>query len=311
MDPSLIMILRKTISCGKAGEPIMESAVFVKNYKDDVELRKSFNELALNTFGIEFEDWYELGYWTEKYQPYSLMQNGKIVANVSVNIIELVINNEAIPAIQIGTVMTDKQYQNRGYSRFLMEKVLEDFSHIDIMYLFANQTVLDYYPKFGFKRMDETLYSIPYSYRGKPTCIKKLDGTKKEDLEFIYKFAKKRAPVSASFATNATEELLMFYALKVFTHDFYYLEELNSIVIGLSEGSNLHIFDIISNGQAELIKIIDHLATEEITKVIFHFTPNIENVKMETYESENVLFARNSNNLIFPEYFKHPITSQA
>ncbi|MBY0122790.1 GNAT family N-acetyltransferase [Bacillus sp. S/N-304-OC-R1] len=289
----------------------MESAVFVKNYKGDMELRKSFNELAINTFGIEFEDWYKLGYWTEKYQPYSLMQNGKIVANVSVNIIQLIINNRSVQAIQIGTVMTDKQYQNRGYSRVLMEKVLKDFSHIDVMYLFANQTVLDYYPKFGFKRMNETLYSIPYSYRGKKKCIKSLDGTREEDLEFIYQFAKKRAPVSASFATSATEELLMFYALKVFTHDFYYLENLNTIVICQSEGSNLHVYDIISVGQPDLIQIIDQLAAEETTKVILHFTTDAKGVQMEKYESENVLFVRNTGNLKFPEQFKHPITSQA
>lgn len=29
-----------------------------KNYKDNAELRQSFNTLAEKTFGLNFEDWY-------------------------------------------------------------------------------------------------------------------------------------------------------------------------------------------------------------------------------------------------------------
>lgn len=47
----------------------MEKLLFVKDYKDNEYLRNSFNQLASNTFGIEFESWYQHGYWTEKYQP--------------------------------------------------------------------------------------------------------------------------------------------------------------------------------------------------------------------------------------------------
>ena len=37
----------------------------IKNYKDNDALRKSFNELAMKTFDISFEDWYQNGYWGE------------------------------------------------------------------------------------------------------------------------------------------------------------------------------------------------------------------------------------------------------
>ena len=30
----------------------------IKNYRDNEQLRHSFNELAMKTFDIDFEDWY-------------------------------------------------------------------------------------------------------------------------------------------------------------------------------------------------------------------------------------------------------------
>ncbi|MCM1174258.1 MAG: hypothetical protein NC341_04315 [Blautia sp.] len=44
-----------------------------------------FNELAFKTFGIDFEDWYQNGYWGENHNPYSIVMDGKVVSNVSVN----------------------------------------------------------------------------------------------------------------------------------------------------------------------------------------------------------------------------------
>ena len=37
----------------------------IKHYREDAALRKSFNELAEATFGLNFENWYRMGYWTE------------------------------------------------------------------------------------------------------------------------------------------------------------------------------------------------------------------------------------------------------
>lgn len=57
----------------------------IKNYRDNEQLRHSFNELAMKTFDIDFEDWYQNGYWTDRYNPHSIVIDGKVVANVSVN----------------------------------------------------------------------------------------------------------------------------------------------------------------------------------------------------------------------------------
>lgn len=48
----------------------------VKNYKENEALRLSFNGLAGKTFGLDFEDWYQNGFWKENYIPYSIVEDG-------------------------------------------------------------------------------------------------------------------------------------------------------------------------------------------------------------------------------------------
>lgn len=277
---------------------------FIKGYKENAVLRASFNELAKKTFGIEFEDWYQLGYWTDKYIPYSFVEKGKVIANVSVNILQLVIGGQTVPAIQLGTVMTDEKYRSRGLSRQLMEKVLSDYKDIDLMYLFANETVLDFYPKFGFERMDETLYSVDVKPKGN------MPPPKIRDLDFIYECMKRRQSI-CHIGTREAEELFMFYAINVFAEDMYYLEQERVIVVYKIDGKILHLYDVISSDQVNLQEIINQLSVETTSKVEFHFTPGIDGVHKEKTMGENVLFVRNTGNIKFPKYFKHPITSQA
>ena len=50
----------------------------IKNYRENNPIRQSFNELAEKTFGLNFEDWYQNGFWGENYNPYSIVQEGKL-----------------------------------------------------------------------------------------------------------------------------------------------------------------------------------------------------------------------------------------
>lgn len=65
----------------------MEKFIFMKDYKNNDALRKSFFELAANTFGLSFENWYQKGFWTERYIPFSFVEGDKVIANVSVNLL--------------------------------------------------------------------------------------------------------------------------------------------------------------------------------------------------------------------------------
>lgn len=292
----------------------MQEVSFVKGYQHDEKLRKSFNLLATLIFGIEFESWYQKGYWRDKYIPYSFVVQDQVVANVSVNLIDMTINNSEKSAVQIGTVMTHPDHRGKGYSQLLMNKVLTDYANADLFYLFANETVLDFYPKFGFQRMAETSFIMEFSFsNNRPFELLKLDGRKKEDLDFIYQHASNKSSVSHHFGTKRTEELFMFYCMNVFFDDIYFIKDEETLAICRYDDNTLHLFDIISKRQFDLENIINALALTNTVQAVLHFTPDDQDIlfKKTLYEDDTVLFIKNNSDVELPEFFKHPITSQA
>lgn len=131
-----------------------------KNIRENKMLRESFFDLAEAVYGLSFREWYSRGFWTARYQPYVITDGVKVMANASVNRIETVLNGEEKHLIQIGTVMTDPVYRNRGLSRWLMEEIIADWKEkCDGIYLYANDSVLGFTPKeqehCGCERLEE------------------------------------------------------------------------------------------------------------------------------------------------------------
>lgn len=52
----------------------MQKFIFTKDYKNNEALRKSFFDLAADTFGLSFENWYQKGFWSERYIPFSFVE---------------------------------------------------------------------------------------------------------------------------------------------------------------------------------------------------------------------------------------------
>ena len=138
---------------------------FVKNYRRNEKLRKEYNKLTEKTYGFDFETWYQEGYWGEGHIPYTLFDGQSAVSNVSVNKIKFSVLGEEKEYIQLGTVMTDKAYKKQGLSSYLIKRAIDDTkSECDLIYLFANKNVLDFYPKFGFRETKEYNYFKDINY---------------------------------------------------------------------------------------------------------------------------------------------------
>lgn len=284
---------------------------FIKDYKDQLTLRHSFNALALATFGIQFEEWYKRGYWNERYIPYSFVVNQKVIANVSVNVLTLLINGKLKKAVQIGTVMTDDQYRNKGLSKALLQKVFEDYDkQVDFYYLFANHTVLDFYPKFGFSRRKEHFFSKKLPTVHPVKTLRKINLEK--DIVLLEDYVNNRKPLSHTFSTFYTEGINFFHLLHVFSDDLYYDEASESILIYKVINSDIHLFDCISKEEVALDEQLQALSTLG-ENVYLHFTPEQpENYRVNPIDSNNdALFIKTISTFEVPRYFKHPVTSQA
>ncbi len=257
-----------------------------KNYRQDDVLRKSFNELAGETFGLDFEGWYQNGYWTDNYNPYSIVIDNKVVSNISVNKMEFMCDGEHKTYIQLGTVMTDKEYRNQGLTKILMKEIENDFIHmVDGFYLFANDSVLDYYPKFGYEKATEYQYSKVIIAGSKEMSCKparQIEMNNKEARLLLEK-AIDTSISNSSFAMIHNKGLIMFYVTQFMKSNVYYIEGDKAYVVAEIKEDRLLLHMIFS----EKVVNIDNIASafgSKINKVVLGFTPLCK----EGYEIEEV-----------------------
>ncbi|MBM7613816.1 GNAT family N-acetyltransferase [Alkaliphilus hydrothermalis] len=292
----------------------MKNLQLISNYKTNGNHRASFNALAKKVYGLDFEPWYKKGFWLDNYVPYSFMDGEKIVANVSINKMEMIIEGEMKKALQIGTVMTHPDYRKQGLSGKLMNHILEKYENeYDLMFLFANPTVYNFYPKFGFEYFKEHCFAAPVKVeQTERTGIRKLDMNNEEDYNIIRRLMANRKAISQTLGFEKDEYLLLFYGLYVFGGSLYYLEAEDTIVIYQKEEDKLNIFDIIGEHSLSFNHLMNRIATTEIKEVLFHFTPDFKDVEVtsKVYESDYRVFIKNAPSKM-PEKFLFPITSHA
>lgn len=288
--------------------------IYVKDYRDNERLREGLNNLTEKTYGFNFRRWYESGYWGKEYIPYSLLDDDKLVANISVSIMKINILGEEKNYIQIGTVMTDERYRNQGLARFLMEKVLHDWQDkCDCIYLFANDTVLDFYPKFAFERVYEHQYSIKKNKGKGSEKVRKINIDDNNDKGLLENIISNSIQISKLYVKE-NKNLIMFYCLDFLKDNIYYIEDYNAIAICEYDGEELFIEDVFIDKEIDLNIVINSLMNKETKVIRLGFTPiNIEGYNKELLNDDNdALYIKSKNESIFNnENIMFPILSHA
>ncbi|HEM2153144.1 TPA: GNAT family N-acetyltransferase, partial [Listeria monocytogenes] len=217
-------------------------------------------------------------------------------------------------ALQIGTVMTHPNYRGQGLAKNLLNHVIAKYEdQYDFLYLFANDTVLDFYPKFGFERIEESSFTVDAcNLKKKASKLKKLNPDNKTDFQLISRIVSKRAPLSNILDVKESEDLLMFYVLIALKNELYYLEELDVIVLMEQEGTDLYVLDILSTKKLDVVEVLSYLSTKKIETIHLLFTPEKSKYIDAAYiiETEDMLFVR-PNVLTSENYFLFPATSHA
>ncbi|HAY3499892.1 GNAT family N-acetyltransferase, partial [Elizabethkingia anophelis] len=202
----------------------------------------------------------------------------RIVSHVTVSLFYTEIRGEKKKILQFGTVMTDSEYRNRGLSRFLMEQVIADFGEkTDGMLLFANKSVLDFYPKFGFQAAKEyqAFKNIISENLTSSLEIRKLDMNRREDIELLTRRIENSIPNTQLVLQNSAVSLLYCYAYPKFgyTNSVYYIENLDTAVVASVEANVLEITEIFSANIIDLQDVIRAFSHEKFTSVRLGFTP--------------------------------------
>lgn len=265
----------------------------VKDYMKNDILRHELNELTQATFGFDFESWVTNGYFEGDYIPYSLEEDGKILSNVSVNLMHFVQNGEKRNYIQLGTVMTATDHRKQGLARKLMEHIIEAYEgKCDGIYLFANLSALDFYRKIGFEERTQYQYSLRDDVR---SDIQSRIVSKEHSNGFVklnssdtrlkekYREAVRNSMVYGAFDQENKYGLQMFYTADL--ENVYYSKELDCYAVMEQNGETLELQSVISPEYISLEKVMCEI-NMEYKKLKLGFTPRRDEADL----FETVLF---------------------
>jgi len=275
---------------------------FLRNYQNNNQYRAAFNKLAQKIFGISFEEWYQAGYWREEYIPYTLFDGDQAVANISVNIMDFNTFGEKQRYIQIGTVMTDERYRNKNLIRFLMETVLEEWNEqCNFIYLYANKSVLEMYPKFGFSKVKEYEYFKSIEKIVDYGNCEKLNMEMQSNRDRLHDYAKD----STAFGTLSMQEdadLVMFYCASFLKDNVYYIKSLDVIAVATFNDNQLHLLDVFGKTHVSFDQIVYSLVNSEIDKVVLGFTPkDHSSYEVREISGDDALFIHNGRTKLFDD----------
>jgi len=284
----------------------------VTAYKNDDRLRGSFIALTKRVFGLDLTGWYEAGFWQNDYIPYSVVIDGNIVSNVSVNVCNIKWKNRVHHLAQLGTVETDERFRGRGYSHALMEKVLgECDASFDGTYLFAEEHMAPYYELFGFRRMSEYQCRKKVNITSKRQ-VEKIPIETEEDRLRMVDIIQRRAQFGKFIMVN-NPGLFMFYLTGAMSDSVYYVPSSEAYVIADVNGDTLTVYAVFSDEKVSLGEIISSFGSD-IKRIVLAFTPEnntgFELIKIESEDS--VLLVRGEVfSDIGNERFMFPLIAQA
>ena len=235
----------------------------VSDYMRDDTLRHALNDLTRKTFGFDFEDWVTGGYFEGDYIPYSFIENGKIISNVSANRMTFLQNGIDRNYIQIGTVMTDEAYRRHGLAKKLMEHVVKQYKDsCDGFYLFANPDAVDFYNRCGFSKETEYRYSVKNEF-----CMRKSAGeifmpvnTTDEQMKQKYMDMVRRSAVNSSLEQLNKFGLQMFYSADM--ENVYYAKDMDCFIVAEMEENTLLLQSVICENHVTLLDVLQRVKGE-------------------------------------------------
>ncbi len=241
----------------------------IKNYQENDRLRASLNRLTEATFGFDFEEWYQSGFWQGQYIPYSFVEDGEIVANVSVNKMDFVIDGELRHYIQLGTIMTAEPFRGQGLCRKLMERVRKDYQDCDGVFLFANDRAKDLYPKFGFRPAKEFVRMKSVQSQGE---CEFLPFDMEDEDNWIEMSAAIRQSVPNDKLWMKNLGLNMFYLTGIFNESVYYMPDEELYVVAELEDGVLTLHQMFAPFEVDIDAVVEAFG-EGVTDVVLGFTP--------------------------------------
>jgi GNAT superfamily N-acetyltransferase len=252
-----------------------------ENYWDDPDLKRQFLTFIKSIFNVDMTIWEELGYWDDRFRPFSFYDNGKLISHVCIYSLDMFVNGKRRKVAQVSSVATLEEYRRKGLNLKLSQKAIAwaNQEH-DFYFLFADTDAYPFYKRVGFRRINE--YKIVYPLPGL-NPIKgaiKLNMRKEDDRKLAYRIAGEREPVSDVLGFS-NKRLFMFRIVYFLKDYIYYLPKFDILILYKRENGVMTIFDIVGKQMPSFGELYPYISDVSDTKVEFLFMTDKMDLDMD------------------------------
>jgi ribosomal protein S18 acetylase RimI-like enzyme len=278
----------------------------------DLRWHDAFLDFVPEVFpGIGFREWYEHGGWDERYRVFACVEGQRIVASASLMRMDLVLGGAPVRGWQLGAVGTLPDYRQRGLQREILTRLLAHTDLRDLVFLFANETVLEFYPRFGFERIREQRFGAEHRAAPQAEPLPSLSFESASDRALLRRIATQARPTTSLFGARDYGGVVLWYWANFHRRNLRYVAAADALMVACQRGDTLTLLDVLASRPIDVASYVPRLISAPITRLEFGFTP------AELWSSatpigaytESPLFARGPHRL--PDVpFKFPMLAQ-
>lgn len=164
-----------------------------------------------------------------------------------------------------------------------MNKIIEDYQNkVDFFFLHANETVMEFYPKFGFQHLNENLFISNFDCTQNNYSARKLNIDNERDYHILLNLIINRLNMTKVFGAENYGFITMWHVLNLHRDNLYYLEKENAIIIKEEEEDTVYVLDIIFSEPINIMSALPKtIESNSIKKVKYYFPPDILHYKFD------------------------------
>ena len=265
----------------------------------DVEQHLAFFRFVDTIFGGgragTWATWRDRGGWTGDYEVFALVDGGRIVSTVGRSRMHLVVNGVDRTGWQLGAVATARPYRRQGLARRLMDRVIAELDEPDQpVILFANNSVLDFYPRFDFKRIPQRRSVARAALQPSGSPAPRCDLSDASHRIRLARLCAAARPIPGPLAARDYGWLAL-WNLTCGPVAASWLPGLDAAVATVMEGERLIVHDVIATRPFDLRPVALALIARPVAEVEFLFNPEgfwPEVTHPDADDADLVLFAR-------------------
>jgi GNAT superfamily N-acetyltransferase len=223
--------------------------------------------------GDTFRRWAQAGGWNAGYEVFAVVKERQLASIIGVMDMHFLFDGVEYDGAQLGAVGTVPDFRGKGLCRQLMNWALAAHRAPDRpVILFANGTVLDFYPRFGFRPVAEKRFLL--ARRLEPTLrpVRRLDLTVRADRASLADCCARAAPISRRFAARAYFSIMLWQLIHR-SRSIFLLDDIAAALVVSQVARRLIVHDVYAPSAFDLVAALPSVIDAAVEEIEFCFDP--------------------------------------